>query len=109
MENLVLNMERRRGARLIKRVPMQIVPTAEPHAEARSVEAMNISKDGVYFATDLKLRRGTNLELRMKVPEEIRALPPLECRFLGRVVHVEPLGSNGKSGVGIQFIYYWLD
>jgi PilZ domain len=101
--------ERRRNARLIKRVPVQILSPGEPSALAKSAEAMNISKDGLYFATDLELREGVQLELCLKVPDEITALPPLECRFLGRVAHVERLGPNGKSGVGVQFLYYSLD
>jgi len=30
-----------------------------------------------------------------------------EWSFTGRVAHVEPLGTtNGKSGIGVQFLYY---
>jgi hypothetical protein len=104
-----MSPERRRNARLIKRVPVQIFFDGETLAPATSAEAMNISKDGLYFATDLDLHKGAQLELRFKVPDEITALPPLECRFIGRVTHIEPLGPNGKSGVGIHFLYYSLD
>ena len=101
--------ERRLAARLIKRVPMEITLGMNSSAEALRAETMNISKSGAYFATSLKLREGAKLELRLKVPEEIKSLPPLECKFIGRVAHVEPLGKNGMSGVGVHFLYYSVD
>lgn len=104
-----MTIERRLAARLIKRVPMQITLTLESSAESLLAETMNISTTGAYFATSLKLREGVQLELRLKVPEEIKSLPALECKFIGRVAHVEPLGNNGLSGVGVHFLYYSLD
>lgn len=101
--------DRRIAPRLIKRVPVQIMPSKEVATEPQSAETLNISKNGAYFATDLQLREGAKLELRFKVPEEIQSLPPLECRFISRVAHVERLGANGKSGVGVHFLYYSLD
>jgi len=88
---------------------MQITLTLDSSAEPLPAETMNISKSGAYFATNLKLREGIKLELRLKVPEEIKSLPPLECKFVGRVTHVEPLGKNGMSGVGVHFLYYSVD
>ena len=104
-----MTTERRSAARLIKRVPLQITLAKESSASAHPAETMNISKSGAYFATTLKLREGIKLELRLKIPEEIKSLPPLECKFIGRVAHVEPLGNNGMSGVGVHFLYYSLD
>ena len=104
-----MNPERRLGARLIKRVPVRIVLSKTDLAVSYPAEAMNISSRGLYFATNLHIREGTKLELRLKVPDEIPSLPPLECKFMGRVAHVEPLGKNGMSGVGVQFLYYSFD
>ena len=104
-----MTIERRLAARLIKRVPMQITLTLNSSAQPLPAETMNISTSGAYFATNLKLREGAKLELRLKIPEEIRSLPPLECKFVGRVAHVEPLGINGMSGVGVHFLYYSVD
>jgi len=104
-----VKIDRRSAARLIKRVQLQIMLAVESSAEPHHAETMNISKSGAYFATGLKLREGVKLELRLKVPEEINSLPPLQCKFIGRVAHVEPLGNLGMSGVGVHFLYYSLD
>ena len=104
-----MSNERRLGARLIKRVPMQIALGMNSSKQSLSVETMNISNRGAYFATSLKLQEGAKLELRLKIPEEIKSLPPLDCKFVGRVTHVEPLGNNGMSGVGVYFLYYSFD
>jgi len=101
--------ERRLAARLIKRVPMQLTLAMNSSAESVPAETMNISNSGAYFPTSLKLREGDKLELRPKIPEKIKILPPLECKFVSRVAHVEPLGNNGMSGVGVHFLYYSLD
>ena len=88
---------------------MQITLAMNSSAQPLPAETMNISGSGAYFATNLKLREGVKLELRMKIPEEIKSLPPLECKFIGLVTHVEPLGKNGMSGVGVHFLYYSVD
>ena len=104
-----MTIERRLAARLIKRVPMRITLLMTSSAESVPAATMNISKSGAYFATNLKLREGAKLELRLKIPEEIKPLPPLECKFVGRVAHIEPLGNHGMCGVGVHFLYYSLD
>jgi hypothetical protein len=104
-----VTIERRLAARLIKRVPMQITPAVNSSAESVPAATMNISKSGAYFATSLKLREGAKLELRLKIPEEIKSLPPHQCKFVGRVAHIEPLGNQGMCGVGVHFLYYSLD
>ena len=101
--------ERRLGARYIKRIPMQVAIAKRNLSQNHSTATMNISRSGLYFATDLPLREGTELELRLKVPEEIKSLPPIECKFIARVAHVERMGNNGMSGVGVHFLYYSVD
>lgn len=101
--------ERRLASRLIKRVPVEFTLAMQTPADPHSAETMNISKRGAYFATGLKLQEGAKLELRLKIPEGIDSLPPIECKFVGRVAHVEPLGIHGMSGVGVHFLYYSFD
>lgn len=104
-----MQKERRLAARFIKRVPMEVILTLHNSPQSHSAETLNISASGAYFATSLKLERGTKIELHLRIPEEIGSLPPLECKFVGRVAHVEPLGRNSMSGVGVHFLYYSLD
>jgi len=86
---------------------MPITLAMNSSAESVPADPMNVSTSGAYFATSVKQREGVKLELRLKIPEEIKSLPPIECRF--RVAHVDPLGGNGMSGVGGHFLYYSLD
>ena len=72
------------------------------------VDCLNISLRGTYFPTALPLREGSDIEVRLKMPEEIIAGQRHEWTFTARVVHLERLGhhSSKKSGVGVYFLYY---
>lgn len=62
---------------------------------------------GIYFATDQKLAEGLLVQLRLKMPKEIVGDEVQEWSFTGRVAHVERVSrQNGKSGVGVQFLFY---
>ena len=72
-----------------------------------TVNCLNISMRGVYFPTALKLQEGSDVEVRLKMPEEIIAGQATEWTFTARVVHLESLGGlEKKSGVGVHFLYY---
>jgi hypothetical protein len=77
-----VTMECRLAARLIERVPMQIMLAMNSLAKSVPAETMNISKSGAYFATSLKLREGGKLELRLRIPEEMKSLPPSNANSL---------------------------
>jgi len=87
-------------------VPLRFQATKEPVLREESVSSLNISSHGVYFATDQKVRQGLMVHLHLKMPKEIVGDDVEESSFTGRVVHVEPLSrQNGKSGVGVQFLF----
>ena len=91
------------------RVPLRFHETKEKQKVVReeSVSSMNISTHGVYFATDQKVHEGLMVQLHLKMPKEIVGDDVEEWSFTGRVAHVEALNSNnGKSGVGVQFLFY---
>lgn len=99
--------ERRQGHRFIMRVPLRLQATKKAALREEAVSSMNISMQGVYFATDQELAEGLLVELHLKMPKEIVGDDLGEWSFTGRVVHVEPLSrKNGKSGVGVQFLFY---
>lgn len=99
--------ERRTARRFVMNVPLQLQRVKTPSPVARAVNAMNISTRGVYFATDLPLRQGELVQVRLQIPHEISGNVANERRFAGRVAHVHPNGfANGMSGVGVQFLYY---
>ncbi len=99
--------ERRHGRRFIMRVPLRLHATEEAALREEAVSSMNISTHGVYFATDQKVAEGLVLQLHLRMPKEIVGDEVDEWSFTGRVAHVESLSrNNGKSGVGVQFLFY---
>jgi PilZ domain-containing protein len=99
--------ERRHGHRFIMRVPLRFHPTKKAALREEIASSMNISTHGVYFATDQELAEGLLLQLHLKMPKEIVGDDVEEWSFTGRVAHVEPLSrQNGKSGIGVQFLFY---
>jgi hypothetical protein len=70
----------------------------------QAAESENISKDGMFFSTDLRLSVGTVVEVLLKMPEEVTGEPTAEWRCTGHVVRVEPVKSpGGEQRVGVQF------
>lgn len=101
--------ERRRELRFIMRVPLRLHARKEAALREEAVSSLNISAHGVYFATDQNVPEGLMVELHLRMPKEIVGRPVEEWSFTGRVAHVESLSrKNGKSGVGVQFLFYEL-
>ena len=101
-----MQRERRRTTRLIMRVPMWVSPAPESEREEDRVESLNISIRGAYFATGGKFLEGEKICVRLWMPEQIASGQSTEWCFTGRVTHVEHLGTSGKCGVGVHFLYY---
>ena len=98
--------DRRQTSRLIMRVPIQIRSLHRGPQTEQTVESLNISLRGVYFATKTKFEVKEKLELRLRMPEQLMPGQITDWHFTGRVVHVQNLGKNGMYGVGVQFLYY---
>jgi hypothetical protein len=88
------------------RVPMVVRSLREGSQREYPVESMNISSRGVYFATDAKFEQKEEIEIRLHMPEQLMAGQITDWWFTGRVAHVQKVGKNDKSGVGVQFLYY---
>lgn len=98
--------DRRQTKRLIMRVPMWVRGVTEQPQREQGVESLNISLLGTYFAADSKFHVGDKIEVRLKMPEIVFAGQKTQWCFTGRVAHVDRLGPNGKTGVGVHFLYY---
>lgn len=98
--------DRRQTKRLIMRVPMWVRGVTEQPLPEHGVESLNISLLGTYFAADSKFHVGDKIEVRLKMPEIVFAGQKTQWCFTGRVTHVDRLGPNGKTGVGVHFLYY---
>jgi DUF1680 family protein len=99
-------LERRQTKRLIMRVPMWVRSVAEKPQGEQGVESLNISLLGTYFAADSKFQVGDKIEVRLKMPEVVVAGQKTQWCFTGRITHIDRLGPNGKTGVGVHFLYY---
>ena len=99
--------ERRHEHRFIMSVPSRLRATKEAALREEALSSLNISAHGVYFATDQKVAEGLMVQLHLRMPKEIAGDAVAEWSFTGRVAHVEALSrKNGKSGVGVQFLFY---
>lgn len=100
-------VERRRSCRHSLRIPLRLRAwgASGPNRDGKSVD---ISEEGALLETDLPLRVGALLDLRIKLPEEITGQPTTEWRCKSRVVHIALSPSVGypvKAGVHFD----WLD
>ena len=96
--------------RLTRRVPLsmplrvRIWKSAIPEQRAESV---NISERGVYFATGSHFKEGEQLELYLRMPEEIVGRAQTDWRCVGRVVRVQALDASSRAlGVAVEFDRY---
>ena len=102
----IASLNRRLSRRLCLKTPLRvrIWKSAAPEEWA---ESLNLSQNGVYFATNSAIREGETLEILLDMPEEITAEPLAEWRCTGHVVRVERVDlTPGKLGVGVQFDCY---
>jgi len=96
--------------RLAERLDLKIllrVRIAKATALDHTAESLNISTQGIYFATDLPLCEGTLVHLVFEMPEEVTHNPASEWRCKGQVVHVEPNSSpQSPTCAGVRFDCY---
>ena len=85
-------------------VKVRLWKSAVPEHAGRSE---NISEQGMFLATDLRMVIGTVVEVVLKMPQEITGEPETEWRCTGHVVWVSQVDSEvGTQGVGVQFDCY---
>jgi PilZ domain len=98
--------ERRLAERFDLKIPLR-VRIAKPSTLEHTTESLNISKRGIYFATDLPLSKGTPVHLTFEMPQQVTHKPASEWRCTGHVVHVQPNSSaKGATYVGVRFDCY---
>ncbi len=102
----ISSSDRRLSRRLSFKTPLRVRIWKSTAPEQRA-ESMNLSQNGVFFATDSPIREGETVEILLKMPEEITDEPTTEWRCTGHVVRVERVNAaRGKLGVGVQFDCY---
>ncbi len=99
--------ERRVSPRFKLRTPMAFHRTGTLFAGECLVRCINISIEGIFFATKLNLSVGERIELTLEVPKRITGERAAKYRrFTGRVARVVANLPNGELGIGVQLICY---
>ncbi len=102
----IAQSDRRLSRRLSFKTPLR-VRIWKSRAPEEDAESVNLSQNGVFYATNTAIREGETVEILLHMPEEITAEPSAEWRCTGHVVRVERVDStHGKMGVGVQFDCY---
>ena len=88
------------------RVPVHYRAWKSSGPEAEAVIS-NLSERGFFFETDDEIHTGENVQLRLRMPEEVTGLPAAEWNCTGKVVRVGPSpGTEMRRGVGVRIDYY---
>ena len=100
-------VDRRRSSRHNLRIPLRLRVWGSP-GPSRVAKSVDISEDGALVETDLPLRVGAILDLRIELPKEITGQPTTEWRFKSRVVRLALVASAGhplKAGVHFDSLH----
>jgi len=99
---MTVAISERRGAR---RIPLAIAAKARMWKSAlpeQRVELINISTQGVYFASGYRYHEGDLIEMSMKLPLVTEGPLP-EWRCVGKVVRVQALDADSRLvGVALR-------
>jgi hypothetical protein len=72
--------------------------------------AINISRRGVYFVTNVALSVGEALEVLLEMPKSVTGAKEGIRRFTARVAHIESKNMlPGICGIGVHLLYYERD
>lgn len=102
----ITRSDRRLSHRFGLKIPLRVRIWKSPAPE-HSTESVNLSQNGVYFATSSPLREGETVEIVLSMPESVTDEPTAEWRCTGHVVRVDRMdASRGSLGIGVQFDCY---
>ena len=99
--------ERRRSCRHSLSIPLRLGVWGSSLA-GRDAKSLDISEQGALVETDLSVRVGALLDLRIELPEEITGQPTTEWRCKSRVVHLA-LGSSAGYPAKVGVHFDWLE
>lgn len=100
-------IKQRLARRFNLRIPLRFRPLSNPATPEQEGESLNLSRSGVYFATDFPLKVGMPVELFLKMPRELTGLAATEVRCIAQVVHIQHRAFlDNKLGVGVHIERY---
>lgn len=93
---------RRRFPRAELKVKARLSLVSDPRRQFEAtLSTANLSVGGIFFESTYFLKRGTPVEVQLRLPPQDR-----EVRVRGRVVRVEP-SDRGRTGFAVQFTEYF--
>lgn len=95
-----------RQPRYAMQIPLCVRPLDPAGSPPQIVMSTNISSTGLYFASDTPFEVGTQVEILLRMPEEVVGRPSREWLCRGRVARVHEYLSGDHVGVGVQFYFY---
>jgi hypothetical protein len=98
--------DRRRETRVDLCVPLKFRAIADPQSGEQAAESINLSQRGMCVSTSYPLTIGTEVEVFLKMPQELTGKPASEVRCTARVVHVQRAALSPRSEVGLRVERY---
>jgi hypothetical protein len=98
--------DRRNETRVNVRIPLRFKLIGNQTAVEHLAESENVSQRGVFMWTAYPLKMGVQVELRLKMPNEISGVPPSEVLCTARVIRIQESDSGGLVGVGLKIERY---
>lgn len=98
--------DRRNETRVNVRIPLKFKLIGNQSAGEQLAESENLSQRGVFMWTAYPLKMGAQVELRLRMPNEISGVPASEVYCTARVIRIQESDSGGLIGVGLQIERY---
>ena len=99
-------IERRRSPRVNVRETVRFRPVTEPVSSERLAETVDMSERGICIATDFPLKLGAQVELYVKVPQEVSGGDAVDARCVARVIHIGGGAKGSKLLYGMRIERY---
>jgi hypothetical protein len=98
--------ERRKEPRVNVRETVRFRPVTDPVSPEQLAETVDMCQRGICIATDFPLSLGAQVELYVKIPQEVSGGDPVDARCVARVVHIGSNGNGSKRLVGMRIERY---
>jgi hypothetical protein len=105
-EDMTTRTDRRNDTRVNVRTSLRFKLIGNQTAGEQLAESANLSQRGVFMWTAYPLKMGAQVELRLRMPNEISGFPASEVQCTARVVRIQESDSAGLLGVGLQIERY---
>lgn len=96
--------DRRVARRFNMSLPLRIVPCGASAAELKT-QTRDLSYQGLYFVAETPMKKGSEIDFVITLPEEITLHSDVNIKCRGEVVRVQQ-EENGHSGIAAKIEHY---